>query len=105
MAIQLGGRFLMESPNTIARNAIDAFALLPRKREVEPMTIESSIVFNFREPDPVVPEEGGTCPSCNDECHRLVWHSENCSCHIIAPCTSCEDASLRCNACGSEFKP
>jgi hypothetical protein len=69
------------------------------------LKIEDSIIFNFRESGPVAPEEGGICPSCNDSCYGLAWHSENCSCHIVAPCVSCENAILRCSACGSEFRP
>jgi hypothetical protein len=66
------------------------------------MSIEKSIVFNFRKaPEPV--EEGSVCQACLDG--KLYFNTENCSCHIRAPCASCENALLKCNACGDEFKP
>ena len=72
------------------------------------MSIERSIVFNFHKL-PVAPEqprgheEGDTCAACDKGVLR--WHSENCSCHVRAPCGSCETAPLKCDECNEEIHP
>lgn len=70
------------------------------------MSIENSIVFTFNKPAPVEEtrhEEGGPCVACIPG--QLKFFSENCSCHVRAPCGSCENAVLKCDGCGEEFAP
>ena len=47
-------------------------------------------------------EEGSKCPECDDGFVELS-ESENCSCHLSAPCSSCLDRVLMCSSCGFEF--
>ena len=46
-------------------------------------------------------EECDFCPECGQygKMERIV---ENCSCHIVAPCSACESDRLVCNCCGLE---
>ena len=52
-------------------------------------------------------EEGATCNRAN--CRGIIRfsRSENCSCHISAPCPSCMEVHLECPVCGwrDEEKP
>lgn len=50
-------------------------------------------------------EPGSSCPceGCNGELDCAP--SVNCSCHIAAPCSSCENAGLLCGTCGWDSTP
>lgn len=62
------------------------------------MSIEDSIVFNFRK-FTKPPEEGDWCVECSSG--RLEFHRDgDCSCHIIPPCPACTDVKLMCSECG-----
>lgn len=46
-------------------------------------------------------EEGDDCP--DETCDgKMIFVSENCSCHISAPCSACTDSHLACEKCGTE---
>ena len=47
-------------------------------------------------------KEGQKCPCC--EKGTLQFYSENCSCHISAPCSSCTRSDLKCDHCGDVFE-
>lgn len=42
--------------------------------------------------------EGGSCPICGGVIH--LQDIENCSCHILPPCSACVSAELECSECG-----
>jgi hypothetical protein len=47
-------------------------------------------------------EEGQICPKCKDG--TLQYQpSPDCYCHMVAPCSYCEDMPLTCDNCGAEF--
>ena len=46
-------------------------------------------------------EEGQECPCC--EKGNLQFYSENCSCHLSAPCSSCTRSDLKCDHCDEVF--
>lgn len=46
--------------------------------------------------------EDSVCPECKDG--TMSRYVENCSCHINAPCSACEYATLVCDNCGFEIE-
>jgi len=49
-------------------------------------------------------EEGDKCPVEDCDGRIEIPPVVDCSCHIIAPCGSCEDNPLACNTCGEIFE-
>lgn len=43
-------------------------------------------------------EEGETCPNCDGGI--LEYHTEGCTCFIVAPCSACTNGVLKCGQCG-----
>jgi hypothetical protein len=46
--------------------------------------------------------EDGLCPECKTG--NMERYVENCSCHIDAPCSACENALLKCCSCSFEIE-
>ena len=48
---------------------------------------------------------GDVCPCDGCAGHLDVAPTVNCSCHISAPCSACENAGLLCDTCGHDTTP
>lgn len=68
------------------------------------MPIDFSVFDRYTPPKKeIIPECGGPCPNGCANSTLDIGVTENCSCHISAPCAAHMNTPLVCNVCREEF--